>query len=63
MIYIFRHYTTMMGTVEIEAKDEHEAQRIFKTLKTSDLKWRTDPNGKYRTTYEVICKDATKLIE
>ena len=49
----------MCGTVKIEAKNENEARSKFKQLNTSDLEWRSDPSGKYRTTYEVICEDAT----
>jgi len=63
MIYLFKHYTTMMGTIEIDAKNEKEAMEKFNKLKTSDLKWRSDASGKYRTTYEVICKDTIKPIE
>jgi len=59
MIYYFKHYRSMCGTVKIEAKNENEARSKFKQLNTSDLEWRSDPSGKYRTTYEVICEDAT----
>lgn len=49
----------MKGEVQIEAKDEKEAKDKFKLLKISDLKWRSDPIGKSRTTYEVVCEDVT----
>ena len=59
MIFLFKHYTAMKGEVQIEAKDEKEAKDKFKLLKISDLKWRSDPTGKSRTTYEVVCEDVT----
>lgn len=49
----------MCGLVEIEANNEKEAKDKFQSLKISDLKWKSEPSGKTRTTYEVLCEDST----
>lgn len=59
MIFLFKHYTTLCGLVEIEANNEKEAKDKFQSLKISDLKWKSEPSGKTRTTYEVLCEDFT----
>lgn len=57
MKYLFKHYTTLCGIVEIEAEDETKAMQQFQKLKISDFEWRSDPNRTDRTTYEVVLKD------
>jgi len=62
MIYLFKYYTSVKGTVKIEANNDQEAFEKLKFCKMSDYKWVTDPCKNDRTTYEVITPSNTDYI-